>query len=139
YLIKVYKIGTWLQFSNGIEIRKVIASAISIIAVFGLFFIMGLKVNPKIFSFFLNYWLVISVFIPAVIVFLFFGLDYENKGIFGFFKDRVKYLFNHKRQYEHFIDVPTKQMYTDLSFEKFTAEKEVSTIDKEDVSEHVKK
>lgn len=122
YPIKIYKIGN-LTFSNGIEVRKLIASAISIVFIIGFFIFLGTKVNTGFLGFFIKNWLIIIVFVPALIVFLFFNLDYENKGIIKYFRDRIAYLLNRKKQYEHFMEVPRGQFNKELKFESFIAER----------------
>lgn len=122
YPIKIYKIYKF-SFPNGVEARKLIASGISILFIVALFLLLGTKVNKGILSFFKQNWLIVIVFVPSLIVFLIFNLDYENKGIIKFFRDRISYLFNRKKQYEHFIEVPRDQMNTDLKFESFIAER----------------
>lgn len=118
YPIKIYNVGK-LEFSNGIEVRKLIASAISIAIMILVFVVLGLKVNPKILSFFLKNWLIILVLVPLGITSIFFSLSFENKGIVRFFKDRILYLFYRNKQYEHFIEVPVKQVENELKFEPF--------------------
>lgn len=119
YPIKIYKIGTHLQFSNGVEVRKVIASVVAAGIILALFIIAGVKTDGKTMSFFKQNWLVILTLIPAAITFIIFNLKYDNKGIIAFFRDRIRFLFTKHKEYEHFIEVPTNQIQEEMSFEPF--------------------
>lgn len=118
YPIKIYKI--WqIEFANGLEIRKLIFSAILAAVMICGFIILGIKGSSNILSFLAKNWLIILVVIPSVISFVVFNLDYDGKGFVSFFKDRTNFYLTKHKSYEHFLEVPKSQMGKELTYEPF--------------------
>lgn len=122
YPIKIYRIGQSVEFSNGLELRKLIFSIILAAAMIMMFIVVGVKSDSNIVSFIFKNWLILITVIPGVISFVVFNLHYDNKGFIAYFKDRWNFYRERKKSYEHFIEVPVSQMKENLSFEPFINE-----------------
>lgn len=121
YPIKIYRI--WkLEFANGLEVRKLIFSAVLAAIMIFTFMIFGINSDSNILAFLAKNWLIILVVIPGVISFVVFNLEYDGKGFISFFKDRIQFYLTKHKAYEHFIEVPKSQMERDLTYEPFKVE-----------------
>ena len=123
YPIKIYRIGHAIEFANGLELRKLIFSIILAGIMLMMFIMLGVNSDSNFLSFIFKNWLVLLTLIPAAITFIVFNLNYDNKGFIAYFKDRYHFYKTKNKEYEHFIEVATSQMNTDLSFEPYLVER----------------
>ncbi|WP_221568965.1 conjugal transfer protein [Alkalihalobacillus sp. TS-13] len=125
YPIKIYRIGQ-VEFANGLEVRKMIFSAILAALLVIAFLVVGIQTDSNLVGFVAKNWLILITVIPGVITFVVFNLKYDNKGFFAFVRDRIDYYRNRHKMYEHFIDVAEDQINRPLIFEPFVVEKKVT-------------
>ncbi|MGP4080105.1 conjugal transfer protein [Pseudalkalibacillus sp. R45] len=116
YPIKIYRIGA-MEFSNGIEVRKMIFSIIlAALLVIG-FVMIGIRGDRNVLGFLAKNWLILITVIPGVITFVVFNLQYDHKKFIPFIKDRIRFYRTRGTSYEHFIEVASEQMGKELVFE----------------------
>lgn len=118
YPIKIYRIWQF-EFAKGLEVRKLVFSIFIGAVILLTFLIVGIRSETSIVRFFINNWLIVLVLVPAVITFVVFNLRYDHKKIIPFIRDRYWFYRTKHKQYEHFMEVPTGQLETELVFEPF--------------------
>jgi|SRR5690625_1202594 len=109
YPIKIYKIlentKYEIQFSKGIELKKILTGAI---AVFIMIILMVISIrigSTQTLLFILNNWLIVLVGGVAITLIVVFSLNYDHKPIPDYFKDRYRFYKTRDKSFEHDIEV----------------------------------
>jgi TcpE family len=123
YPIKIYRIWT-IEFSNGLEVRKMIFAVFLAVILLLSFVLIGIKNDTNLLRFIAKNWLILITVIPGVITFIVFNLKYDHKGVLHFLRDRIVFYRTKNKSYEHFIEVASDQLQKELSYEPFLKRKE---------------
>lgn len=127
YPIKIYKIfeGTKyeIQFSKGIELKKIVTGAISVLIMILLMVISVRIGSTQTFLFILNNWLIVLVGGVAITLIVVFSLNYDHKPILDYFKDRYRFYKTKNKSVEHDIEVD-KNFDKELKYEAFIRSEE---------------
>lgn len=122
YPIKIYKLFEntkyEIQFSKGIELKKIITGAV---AVFIMIILMAISIrigSTETLLFILNNWLIVLVGSVAITLIVVFSLNYDHKPIPNYFSDRYKFYKTKNKTFEHDIEVD-KNFNKQLKYEPF--------------------
>lgn len=109
YPIKIYKIFEntkyEIQFSKGIELRKIATGVIAVVVMLTLMIIAIIVGSTGTLLFILNNWLIVLVGGVSVTIITVFSLNFDYKPIPQYFKDRVNFYKNRNTKFEHDINV----------------------------------
>lgn len=109
YPIKVYKIFEntryEIQFSKGIELKKIITGAVSILIMVLLMVISVQIGSADTLLFIFNNWLIVLAGGVGISLIVVFSLNYDYKPIPNYFKDRYKFYKTRNISFEHDIEV----------------------------------
>lgn len=109
YPIKIYKIFEdtkyEIQFSEGIELKKIITGAVALGIMAVLMLISVYIGDTGTLLFVLNNWLVVGVGGVATILIVVYSLNYDYKPIPDYFRDRYQFYKTRRMKIEHDIKV----------------------------------
>lgn len=118
YPLKLYRI--WkIEFSNGIELRKLVVGGGAASFVVLMFFLIGMTTSTNALVFLIQNWAMMLFVVPGLITYIVFNLRYDNKPVIPFLRDRWNYYKYRNKAFEHFEEVPLNQFEVNLEFESF--------------------